>query len=200
MNPKNIHCLALNYRGVGDERAMAPLYFVKSANTYAQNGVEVEVPRDVSRVWTEVELAFIVSKSARNISCENARDYIYGFAVAADISCENINKRDHHLAFSKSRKGFCPVGEMINASEVDDLTALSMVTEINGKITQEGCTSGMIMNPYQALEYLSAVTQLEEGDLVITGTPPGHEYNTISPGDQICHRIDTIGELSYSIV
>ena len=31
-----------------------------------------------------------------------------------DVSCENVDGRDHHLARSKSADGYCPVGHWID--------------------------------------------------------------------------------------
>jgi 2-keto-4-pentenoate hydratase/2-oxohepta-3-ene-1,7-dioic acid hydratase in catechol pathway len=198
--PKNIHCLALNYQGVGATTDTTPLYFVKSANAYCPNGSAVTIPRDVLRVWTEVELGIVVAEDCHNLKVDEVARYIQGFAICADITCENILERDHHLAFSKSRAGFCPVGADVVSLTLAQTLNLSMVTRINGSVTQSGSTSTMIMNAYESLCYLSSLTRLQKGDLILTGTPPGHENNTVQPDDVVCHRIETVGTLEYRIV
>ena len=58
MNEKinNIHCLALNYKGIG-EIDQDPIYFLKSTSCLAKEDDLIPFPSfKVSNVWTEVEL------------------------------------------------------------------------------------------------------------------------------------------------
>jgi 2-keto-4-pentenoate hydratase/2-oxohepta-3-ene-1,7-dioic acid hydratase in catechol pathway len=199
MQPRNIHCLALNFQGVGSQADTLPLYFVKSANAYCPSGSAVRIPADVPMVWTEVELGIIVRDDCSDLKPETVSRFIQGFAVCADISCDNILGRDHHLAFSKSRAGFCPVGPDVVPLSLEQTLNLRMTTSINGRETQAGSTSIMVMNVYESLCYISSLTRLQKGDLVLTGTPPGHENNGLHSGDHVRHWIESVGALEYRI-
>ena len=48
-----------------------------------------------------------------------------------------------------------------------------MQLAVNGKIMQNGSTKYMIFNPTYIVWYVSQFMQLEAGDLISTGTPPG---------------------------
>ena len=96
--PENIHCLALNYPGVGANDAETPLYFVKSKQAYCESGARVRFPAEAPEVWTEVELGIVSARDERDILPADAEAFIAGYVVCADISCENIHGRDHHLA------------------------------------------------------------------------------------------------------
>ena len=200
MNPKNIHCLALNYLGVGPQTTQKPLYFIKASNAYACSGAEVEIPKDVASIWTEVELGIVIAEDVYNIPVDAVEDVIGGFVVCADITCSNIEDRDHHLAFSKSRPGFCPVSEASASLSRDAIRNLDLVTEINGLCTQKGNTGKMVLDAFECVAYLSSITKLEKDDLILTGTPPGHENNMLKQGDDVRHIIQHVGELRYSIV
>ncbi|KAA3615512.1 MAG: FAA hydrolase family protein [Calditrichaeota bacterium] len=199
LQPKNIHCLALNYQGVGITK-IEPLYFVKSAHALCFDGARIEYPEKCLKLWTEVELALVVKNNCINISAEEAPDFISGYTVAADLTCENIANRDHHLAYSKSRKNFCPVQPDVVTLQQIDLSELRLTTAINGKITQTGDLSQMLFNPFKSLSYISQITELCQGDIVLTGTPAGVENNIIRKGDRVLHWIENIGNLEYEII
>ncbi|MDY0364633.1 MAG: fumarylacetoacetate hydrolase family protein [Arcobacteraceae bacterium] len=196
--PENIHCLALNYIGVG-ENTKKPLYFVKSKNALCFDGSIVNYPNNSSKLWTEVELGIVVKKDCFDISETEAEKYIEGFIVCGDITCENINNRDHHLGFSKSRKNFCPVSSEIVKLRSSELSELNLSTTINGVITQKGFLKDMFYNPYKSFSYISTITELKQGDIILTGTPAGVENNIINIGDKVVHMIEKIGKVSFEV-
>jgi len=197
--PKLIHCLALNYKGVGDDPKKDPLYFIKSPNAYCKSGSKIDYPKDADLFWTEVELAMVVKKECKNIDSNNAGEFIEGFLVGADLSCKNIYERDHHLAFSKSRDNFCPVSNQVATVKKDDLLDLKMETYINGRLAQSGNTKDMILNPLESFSYVSKITTLNAGDLILTGTPSGWKKNILRPGDRVKQTIDRVGFLEFSV-
>lgn len=201
MKVSNIHCLALNYRGVGDID-QDPIYFLKSTSCITRENGIVPYPKfKVSEVWTEVELGLVIGKDCEDISEEDAFNVIDGFFVVGDITCNSIHERDHHLPFSKSRTGFCPIGKDVVKLDLRNKT-LDMKTFINGKELQSGNTQDMIFNPYQSVSYISKLVRLKKGDIIITGTPTtkngGPQYDClVKPNDVIKHTIEEIGELNY---
>jgi 5-oxopent-3-ene-1,2,5-tricarboxylate decarboxylase / 2-hydroxyhepta-2,4-diene-1,7-dioate isomerase len=200
INPNNIHGLALNYKGVGKDDNQTPLYFIKSQSSFCTNKTSIEYPFGSDFMWTEVELGIVISKYCKNIELIEASNYIKGFVVSADISCSNVFGRDHHLAFSKSRKGFCPTSNEVIQIPDSKWSDLKLTTEINGNLTQEGNTNSMLYNPGDIIHYLSKITTLEEGDLILTGTPPGWKNNKLQVGDKVIQKIEMIGDLQYDII
>ena len=198
VRPSTIHCLALNYSGVGPSDNEEPLYFIKGSEAYATSGVIISYPKNVSRFWTEVELGIVISEDCQNITEDEAIKYVEGFVVCGDISCSNIYSRDHHLAFSKSRKSFCPTSKL-SKNKFIETNNLNMITEINGKVTQKGSTSSMILNVSKSLSYISNITELKKSDIIITGTPKGWQNNFLKSGDKITHKIERIGEVEFHV-
>jgi 5-oxopent-3-ene-1,2,5-tricarboxylate decarboxylase/2-hydroxyhepta-2,4-diene-1,7-dioate isomerase len=197
--PNNIHCLALNYPGVGEDSSETPLYFVKSRNAYCESGSRIPYPVDSDFFWTEVELGIVVDHDCHNVSLEQAREAIRGFVVCADLSCKNIYNRDHHLGFSKSRAFFCPTSDKLAHPPERDWRNLRMTTEVNGELTQEGTTAPMMLGPIEAIHYISRITRISQGDLIITGTPLGWKNNKLKQGDFVRHQIEQVGELEFEI-
>ena len=155
---------------------------------------------DTEFFWAEVELGIVVRKTCDRVELSEARSCIQGFVVCSDLSCQNIYSRDHHLGFSKSRACFCPTSNEIAFLNPSQWKTLRMTTEINGRVTQEGSTENMLMDPAEAVSYLSRITQLEAGDLILTGTTPGWKNNGLKVGDRVRHTIDFVGDLEYEIV
>ena len=50
----------------------------------------------------------IIKEKIKNIKKINKKRDILGYILANDISCYNIENRDHHLARAKSADNFCP--------------------------------------------------------------------------------------------
>ena len=74
---------------------------------------KVKLPKK-HKTWGEAELGVVIKKKCKQINIKNVNNYILGFIPANDITCDNYENIDHHLAFSKSADGFCPVGEYID--------------------------------------------------------------------------------------
>lgn len=197
--PNNIHGIALNYPGVSEIKPDRPLYFVKSKGSFCSGGGLVSYPSMTDLFWTEVELGIVLSKDCENIQSSVADSFIQGYVVAADLSCKNISERDHHLAFSKSRQNFCQVSDsMVNLS-IREASSLEMRTFVDGTLTQKGSTKDMIFSISECISYLSKITCLRAGDLILTGTPMGWQDNTLSRGSKVRHEIDLVGALTFSV-
>lgn len=199
INPKNIHCLALSYKGVGNSNE-EPLYFVKSLSSLCFENSKVPYPEDVNKMWTEVELGVIIKKDCFNISEEKITQYIEGYTICADITVENLYNRDHHLGFSKSRLNFCPTKNKITFLNLNENSSLELRTIINGKLTQKGNLKDMKFNLFKMISYISKIVCLKKGDLILTGTPKGVENNILKKGDKVKHLIEGLGELNYEII
>jgi len=199
IKPQNIHCLALNFTGVGNQEEI-PLYFVKSLSALCFSGAVVPYPENSESMWTEVELGIVVSEECRNIEPEDAVNFIEGYTICADITCKNQYSRDHHLGFSKSREHFCPVMDSIVKLRPEELPDLKMTTEIDGKVTQLGYLREMKYDALKSLSFISKITVLKKGDIILTGTPKGVENNIIRSGNKIKQTIEKIGSIEYDIL
>ena len=148
---------------------MEPLVFLKSPNSICSNNSKIRLPFK-SNTWGESELGFIIKKKIKEkISIKNAKKYIFGYLPVNDVSCDNTDKRDHHLARSKSADNFCPTGNYIDTEfNYKNKSILGIHNDI---LMRKGSTNELIWKPEKILSWLSEWMTLEEGDLIITGTP-----------------------------
>lgn len=194
--PSKIVCVGLNYRAHAAEIDMPvpeePVFFLKAPTTVIGTGQPVLLPSGVGRIDYEGELALVVGRQCRNISPEQAREHIFGFTCANDVTARDIQKRDGLFGRCKGYDTFCPVGPWIETA-LEDPGTLAIRTLVNGEVRQQGDTSDMLFHPFELLSSISRVMTLLPGDLVLTGTPEG--VGPIHAGDEVRVEIDEVGIL-----
>ncbi len=210
--PLRVVALAYNYTdlvvdpsaradGLADEGAGGfdePLMFLKSPGSVIGPGAPIRLPAERGDVWVEVELAFVVGKTARNVAVEDAAGYIAGYTIGNDATTENVHGRDWHLARSKALDTFCPTGPYLVAGF--DGADVALGTEVSGKQTQRSTTGRRICGDAATLALVSRYITLEPGDLVLTGTPAGARQSLVQPGDTVRCWIEGLGELVNPVV
>lgn len=70
-------------------------------------------------------------------------------------------------------KGFDGAALFSEFVTIDSTKSLSMALSINQKLVQQGCVDLMIYSPEKILNDLQSFMKLEDGDIVMTGTPKG---------------------------
>jgi 2-keto-4-pentenoate hydratase/2-oxohepta-3-ene-1,7-dioic acid hydratase in catechol pathway len=146
-----------------------PLVFLKSTNAVVDCNYKVKLPFS-SKTWGEAELGVVIKrKTSKILSEKDVKEYILGYVPVNDVSCVNVDNRDHHLARSKSANGFCPVGQYIDMDY--DYRNKEILAYHNDILLRKGNTDQMIWNPEKIIIWLSRWMTLYAGDIIITGTP-----------------------------
>jgi len=163
-----------------------PFFFLKPTTSYLHAGGTVEIPRGTI-VHHEVELGVVIGKKGRDIQASEAESYIAGYALAIDMTARNVQddvkKKGLPWTTAKGFDTFTPIGKFIPKSQIADPHNLNLWLKINGEYKQNGNTDAMIVKIPRLLEHVSSIMTLEEGDLLLTGTPSG--VGSVNPGDQI---------------
>ena len=191
--------LAYNYKSlVGDKSDYdEPLVFFKAPSSVVGHQEAILYPEFSNNVWIEAELTIVIGKEVRNISVEDADEYILGYTCGNDITAENILGRDWHLARAKGLDTFCPVGPyLIKDIDTSDLRISSY---INGKMSQNSRTSDRVLNDKESVALVSKYFTLFPGDIILTGTPKGATEALIKPGDEVRIEIQNVGTLINNI-
>ncbi|KAI0062343.1 hypothetical protein BV25DRAFT_1885681 [Artomyces pyxidatus] len=163
-----------------------PFFFLKPTTSYLPSGGNVEIPRGIVAHY-EVELGLVIGKGGRDISSSDADSHIAGYALAVDMTARNlqdeVKKKGLPWSAVKGFDTFTPIGSFIPKSQVADPHNLSLWLKINGQLKQNGNTADMIFRIPRLIEHVSSIMTLEEGDLILTGTPSG--IGPINAGDEI---------------
>mgnify|MGYP000985735643 FL=1 len=218
-NPKqDIICLGINYMAHAEESARYKkeafggdrpfaVYFSKRANEcVATEGNIPSYPELVDSLDYECELAVIIGKNAKNVSEENAFDYVFGYTILNDVSARNLQTRHKQWYFGKSLDGFCPMGpDIITEDEFDRPPVLTIQSYINGELRQNSNTGLLIFNIPHVISELSQGTTLKAGTIISMGTPAGVGIGFQPPkflkkGDVIECRIEKIGSLKNYVI
>lgn len=175
----NILCIGLNYRRHAEESNMAiperPLLFMKATSTITNPGDPIVLPSMSEENDYECELAVVIGKAAKEVSEDDALDYVLGYTVANDVSSRDWQLRhDKQWIRGKSFDTFCPLGPvLVTADEIPDPQALPIATRVDGTTLQSSNTSDMIFSVREIISYLSRSMTLMPGTVILTGTPEG---------------------------
>ncbi|KAJ7171912.1 hypothetical protein C8R46DRAFT_1084225 [Mycena filopes] len=173
-----------------------PFFFLKPTTSYVPSGGKVEIPSGII-AHHEVELGVVIGKGGRDISQADAESHVAGYALAVDMTARNlqdqVKKRGLPWSAAKGFDTFTPIGSFIPKDQVADPNSLTLSLKINGAFKQNGTTADMIFKIPRLIEHISSIMTLEEGDLVLTGTPSG--VGPVSPGDKVeCALADASGK------
>lgn len=209
-DPEKIVCLGLNYREHAEESGMeeppAPVLFAKFRNSLVGPGAPVVLPRASEKVDYEGELAVVIGRRCKEVSQDEALDYVAGYTVFNDVSARDLQLQTSQWMAGKAVDTFAPCGPaVVTADEVGDPQDLLLATRVNGETVQEASTSQMIFSVRETISFVSRVMTLEPGDIIATGTPSGVGQSRTPPlflkeGDVVEVEIEKLGTLRNPVI
>ncbi len=212
ITPPTILCIGLNYRAHAEETGAKipqhPVLFIKAANALNNPEDPIVIPTIApGQVDYECELAIIIGKSAKNVSRQEALNYVLGYTCANDVSARRWQKDGGGKQWcrGKSFDTFCPLGPcIVSRDEIPNSNNLNIKSILNGETMQDSNTSDMIFDVPTLISFLSEGTTLLPGTVILTGTPPGVGFTRNPPvflndGDQVTIEIEGIGRLANSV-
>lgn len=211
LTPPSIMAVGLNYAAHAGELSLksddTPTVFTLWPNSLAPHGGTTTWSRELATsVDYEAELGVIIGRPARDVSEEEALDYVYGYTVVNDISARNIQYSEAQWCRCKSLDGFTPVGPyVVTADEIPDPQALKIWTRIDDQYLQDATTGQMIRSVAKLIAHLSKGITLLPGTLISTGSPGGSGYSRtpqvlLADGTTVHVGVEGIGELTTHCV
>ncbi|MEJ5308785.1 MAG: fumarylacetoacetate hydrolase family protein [Anaerolineae bacterium] len=196
--PSKIICVGRNYVAHAAEHGVEvpaePLLFFKPPSSVIGPGEAIVLPALSQRVEHEAELAVVIGKRCRNVTAEEAWDYVLGVTCSNDVTARDLQRKDGQWTRGKGFDTFCPVGPwIVSGLRAADIADLSIVCRVNGEVRQEGRTSQMVFSVGTLIAYAASVMTLEPGDVFLTGTPAG--VGPLVSGDVVEVDIEGIGVL-----
>lgn len=173
-------------------------YFYKAPELLAPEGTVVlsDLP-PVVVYQAEAELAFVIGKTAKNVSEKEAMDYVFGYVPFFDISARGMTRRSQFVP--KGQDTYGPCGPWITSEdEIPDPHNLVVKSWINGQLKQNYNTRNMAHKIPDQIAWLSRFVQLQPGDVITTGTY--HEgLVPINDGDVIEIEIERMGRTRFFV-
>ena len=216
INPPAIWAAAANYRAhqaemkvrvgaydrtqLSADDLMAEVFLKPASSIIGPSGTVI-LPKISKHVDFECELCAVIGKTARNVSAEQALDYVFGYTLCWDISIRDpwgVGGRHNTRNIRKGFDTFCGVGPwIVSKDEIKEPQDLHITVEQNGKTVMQAHTADMINGLRDLIRFLSSVTTLQPGTLITTGTPAG--VSKLAAGDHLKGTITGIGTMELNV-
>lgn len=188
-----------------DERAAEGRPFVFLGSAHAMVGAEDEVtlPADSDQSDWELELAAVIGRAGRRVPPEEALGLVAGYTIANDMTTRDALARwdagtlGIDWLAGKNAPTFLPVGPLlVPAAFVEDPQDLQIKLTVNGRTMQDESTEDMLFDVAHLISYVSTITELRPGDIVLTGSPAGNGASHgifLQPGDTMEGSVTGLG-------
>jgi len=210
--PGKYLAIGMNYRKhieeakrLGVPTPTQQLWFNKQTTCLAGPYDDID-PGVTEQLDYEVELGVVIGKPAKRVTEADARNHVFGYFVANDVSARDWQRHSPTFTMGKSFDTHGPIGPwIVTADEVADPHGLRVRCSVNGELRQDAETSELIYNIWQQIAYLSTAFTLEPGDLIATGTPSGVGVARqppvfLKPGDVVRCEVDGIGAIENRVI
>lgn len=193
-------CVGLNYldhiREMGHDEPDAPVLFLKPNTAVVGPDDPIVLPDWTEEASYEVELAVVIGRICKDVSEENAMQYVVGFTVGNDVTARDAQRADGQWARAKGFDSACPLGPWIETEfDYEDAEIRSLV---NGQVKQNSNINQMLFGVPYLVSYVSRAMTLLPGDVILTGTPAG--VGRIDVGDVVECQIAGIGTLRNPVL
>lgn len=198
-------CIGRNYaehiKELGNQTPDKPVIFIKPASAIVPSGGTIVIPNYSDDCHHEIELAVLIGKSAKNVTAAEAPGYVSGYAVALDLTLRDVQSAQKSKGLpweiAKAFDTSCPISDFVLAGQVPDPQKLQLKLTVSGEVRQDGNTRDMMRSIAELIAAASSYFTLEEGDILLTGTPSG--VGRIASGDQLEASIEQVGKLNVAV-
>jgi len=194
----------------GEKSTTRPYLFLKAPSCLAGAYDDIAIPRGMSKIDWEAEIALAIGKRGKRIKAERALEHVAGFMTTNDVSCRDLQIRPDRPGLrsdwlgGKSHDNFAPMGPfLVPRAFVPDHMNLFIRLTVNGETKQNGNTSQFIFTPEEQIEYASNILTLECGDIFSCGTCGGVGQGTntfLKAGDVMETEIEALGKMRNRLV
>lgn len=199
--PSKIIAVHLNYASRTEEfmtkLPSAPTYFHKPVT--ALNSHDAAVVRPAGCKWLnfEGEVVIVIGRTCRNVSPDDASDYIAGYTIGNDFGLHDFRDTDAgSMLRVKGSDTLAPVGPGLVTGW--DFRNKSIRTIVNGAVKQDDSTANMEWDMNYLVADIARTITLSPGDLLFSGTPA--YSRPVEPGDTVEVEVEGLGTLRNHIV
>ncbi|MGL1887429.1 MAG: fumarylacetoacetate hydrolase family protein [Reichenbachiella sp.] len=182
---------------------VTPLIFTKADTTLLTDDKDLVLPNITADVWYEIEIAFRIGKTCKNVKKEDAVGYVDALAISNDLTAKDVLKASREnkgpWALAKGFDGATPIGPFHSIADYPNIYDINFSLTLNGEEKQKGNTSLMITKLEDLIAYVSAYMTLNPGDILLTGTP-AHGVEKIKAGDVMVGLLEGKAELTTKAV
>ncbi len=172
-----------------------PIIFLKPNTAVIGPGDTIVWPAIAPTIDYEAELAIVIGRVCKEVPKERVNDVIFGYTMANDVTCREIQKKDGQWMRAKSFDTFCPLGPWIETEFVPGHQRIT--TTLNGEFKHDVSLSEMIFKVASIVHFVTQVMTLLPGDVIITGTPAG--IGPMPEKSTVAISIEGLGQLTNKV-
>ncbi len=178
-----------------------PIYYKGNPLTLIGHEQEVPWPDYSRRMDYELELGFVIGRSGKNLTPEQAKAYLFGVTIFNDFSARDIQSTEMKglLGPAKGKDFATALGPWITTADELDVHNLTMIARVNGEEWSRGSSSTIMWRVEEIIAYISKAEGVVAGELIGSGTVGrgcGLELGTLlKPGDVVELEVEGIGAL-----
>ena len=222
VDPPNIFACGANYFSHLEEEGMdpekmpkLPVIFQKPSSALSGPADPIIRPAECTQFDYEAELAIVIGKGGRRIPADRAADHIAGYMITNDVSARDLGEGESkklnaaplfQIMRMKGWDTFLPTGPwLVTTDETGSYEDIRIQTWVNDEPRQDSHAKEMATNPCQLVEWLSATTTLQPGDIITTGTPAGvgigmKPPHWLLPGDTVRIAMTGLGQMTTPVL
>ena len=195
-----IICMGRNYvdhiSELNNQRPAAPMFFIKPATALCSLADPIVLPSYSQKARHELELALLIGKTFKQAKpSPDLLEMVAAYGVSLDVTLQDVQDRckqnGHPWEIAKGFDGSCPVSQFVAKANIANPQDLHMRMTVNGELRHNDSTKLMIWTIVEILAAASTYFTIEEGDLVLTGTPAG--VGSLNHGDVLEMEIAGLG-------
>jgi 5-oxopent-3-ene-1,2,5-tricarboxylate decarboxylase/2-hydroxyhepta-2,4-diene-1,7-dioate isomerase len=201
VEPTKIIAVHLNYDSRTQEFMTklppAPTYFHKPITALNSHKGAVVRPERCKWLNYEGEIVIVIGRTCRNVSPQEAGDYIAGYTVGNDYGLHDFRDTDAgSMLRVKGSDTLAPIGPGLITGW--DFRNKGIQTRVNGVVKQDSTTAEMEWDMHYLVADIARTITLVPGDILFSGTPAFSR--TVYPGDVVEVEVEGLGTLSNTIV
>ena len=181
--PSKIVCVGRSYADHAKELGNAipdrPVLFIKPPSALGDLDAGIEWNRDLGSCHYECELSLRIDRTLKNETDPvKALEAVGAVTLGLDLTLrdlqDNLKKKGQPWERAKAYDGACLLSDWVSVEDVvNDWKDVHYTLHVNDALRQKGDTALLIFDVGTLLADISQVFTLEEGDVVMTGTPAG---------------------------
>lgn len=204
VSPSKIIAVHISYRSRSMETrnkpkpTETPTYFTKPTTSLNGHRGEILKPADCKYLNYEGEYAVVISKVCRNVTPDEAWDFIEGFCPALDMGLQDFRDTDQgSMLRVKGADTLLPIGPGIVRGV--NLFEQTLRTYVDGLVVQEAHIGDeTIWGPHYVIADLARHITLLPGDVILMGTPC--HSRSVDPGHVVECEITQVGRVASTVV
>ncbi len=201
VEPTKIIAVHLNYDSRTQEfmtkLPAAPTYFHKPITALNSHNGAVVRPAGLKWLNYEGEIVIVIGKTCKNISPEEAGEYIAGYTIGNDFGLHDFRDTDAgSMLRVKGSDTLAPIGPGLVTDW--EFRNKFIKTYVNGVVKQEDNTDNMEWDMHYLVADIARTITLVPGDILFSGTPANSR--PVEPGDVVEVEVEGLGKLTNHIV